>query len=145
MRAVVSRVTSASVSVDGRLVGELPAPGLLALVGVTHTDDLGSAARLANKIATLRILRSDSGAEVSAADMHAPLLIVSQFTLYGDSRKGRRPTWSAAAPGEMAEPLVAEVVKVLRDNGLHVETGEFGAMMAVASVNDGPFTLIVET
>ena len=140
MKAVVSRVSSASVTVDGLVVGELSGPGLLVLVGVTHTDDAGVAARMATKIAGLRILRD----EKSATDLGAPVLVVSQFTLYGDARKGRRPTWNAAAPGDVAAPLVAEVVSGLRSAGLTVSTGIFGAAMAVASVNDGPFTVLLE-
>lgn len=145
MRAVVSRVTSASVTVDGEVVGELPGPGLLVLLGVTHSDNAQVAVWMATKIAGLRVLRGESGDELAASDVNAPLLIVSQFTLYGDTRKGRRPSWSAAAPGPVAEPLVAEVVNLLRSNGFTVETGTFGAMMSVASVNDGPFTLVIDS
>jgi D-tyrosyl-tRNA(Tyr) deacylase len=146
MRAVVTRVSSASVAVDGTVVGALPAPGLLVLLGVTHTDDAATAARMAAKLAGLRILRATDGSadDVSAADIGAPVLVVSQFTLYGDTRKGRRPSWSAAAPGGHAEPLVDAVVGALRAVGLTVATGVFGALMAVTSVNDGPFTLVVE-
>lgn len=140
MRAVVTRVTNASVSVDGAVVGELPGPGMLVLIGVTHADDQAKAVAMATKIAGLRVLEG----EKSAIDVDAPLLVVSQFTLYGDTRKGRRPSWSAAAPGPVAEPLVDMVVKALRDNGLRVATGKFGAMMKVASVNDGPFTVLLE-
>ena len=143
MRAVVQRVTSASVTVAGELVGQIGA-GLLALVGVTHTDTPADAAKLARKIAGLRILR-DGGRDEAAADaLGAPVLIVSQFTLYGDTAGGRRPSWQAAAPGPVAEPLVAAVVAELKRLGLPVETGIFGAMMAVASVNDGPFTVLLE-
>jgi D-aminoacyl-tRNA deacylase len=143
MRAVVQRVSSASVTVDGEPVGQIGA-GLLALVGVTHTDTPAHAAKLARKIAGLRILR-DGGRDEAAADaLGAPVLIVSQFTLYGDTAGGRRPSWQAAAPGPVAEPLVAAVVAELRRLGLPVETGIFGAMMAVCSVNDGPFTVLVE-
>lgn len=143
MRAVVSRVSEASVVVDGEVVGELTSPGLLVLLGVTHTDTVISATKMAAKIAGLRILRGATG-DVSALELGAPLLVVSQFTLYGDTSKGRRPSWSAAAPGPQAEPLVDATVKALRDNGLSVATGVFGAMMAVSSVNDGPFTLVLE-
>ena len=143
MRAVVQRVTSASVTVDGELVGRVGA-GLLALVGVTHTDTPADAVKLACKIAGLRILR-DGGRDEAAADaLGAPVLVVSQFTLYGDTAGGRRPSWQAAAPGPVAEPLVAAVVAELKRLGLPVETGIFGAMMAVSSVNDGPFTVLVE-
>ena len=143
MRAVVQRVTSASVAVDGEVVGQI-GTGLLALVGVTHTDTPSHATKLARKIAGLRILR-DGGRDETAADaIHAPILVVSQFTLYGDASGGRRPSWQAAAPGPVAEPLVAAVVTELERLGLPVETGIFGAMMAVASVNDGPFTVLVE-
>ena len=115
-------------------------PGLCVLVGVTHDDTEDDAARLAAKVHELRILDG----ERSAAETGAPLLVISQFTLYGDTRKGRRPTWNAAAPGPVAEPLVQHVVTVLRDRGAHVETGRFGADMQVALVNDGPVTLLLE-
>ena len=145
MRAVVTRVASASVAVDGTVVGELPGPGLLVLLGVTHADDAATAERMAASIGGLRILRSPDGdADVSALDVGAPVLVVSQFTLYGDTRRGRRPSWTAAAPGDRAEPLVETVVTALRAAGLTVATGVFGAMMAVTSVNDGPFTLLLE-
>jgi len=141
MRAVAARVTSAVVRVDGRLVGEITEPGLLVLLGVHRDDGPTHAAAMARKLHELRLLRD----ERSCADAGAPLLVVSQFTLYGDTRKGRRPSWSAAAPPEIAEPLVDAVVAALRERGARVETGRFGAMMAVESVNDGPFTLLVET
>jgi len=128
------------VTVDGVVVGEITRPGLLALVGVTHDDGAAQVEQIARKIAELRILHD----ERSAVDEGAPVLVVSQFTLYGDSRKGRRPTWNAAAPGEVAEPLVAAVVDALRARGLEVETGRFGAMMQVELVNDGPFTILLE-
>ena len=146
MRAVVSRVTAAAVTVDSRVVGALPGPGLLVLLGVTHSDDAGTALRMAGKIAGLRILRGSDGAadDASASDLGAPVLVVSQFTLYGDTRRGRRPGWSAAAPGPVAEPLVAAVVDALRAAGLAVSTGVFGASMAVTSTNDGPFTLVLD-
>jgi D-tyrosyl-tRNA(Tyr) deacylase len=140
MRAVVQRVTRAAVSVDGVVVGQIGA-GLLALVGVTHDDDPARAAALATKIYGLRILRD----ELSVADVPgAAVLVVSQFTLYGDARRGRRPTWAAAAPGQLAEPLVVEVVSRLRDLGAQVETGVFGADMSVELVNDGPVTVLLE-
>ncbi|TDC99008.1 D-tyrosyl-tRNA(Tyr) deacylase [Nonomuraea deserti] len=140
MRAVVQRVSSASVEVDGRTVGAVAEPGLLVLVGVTHTDTRAEAARLAAKLWGLRVLHG----EKSCSDVSAPLLVISQFTLYGDARKGRRPTWQAAAPGPVAEPLVEAVVAELRALGAHVETGVFGADMKVALVNDGPITLVLE-
>ncbi len=143
MRAVVQRVTSASVSVEGEVVGRIGA-GLLALVGVTHSDTAAQAVKLARKIAGLRILRDGDRDEASAQALSAPVLIVSQFTLYGETARGRRPSWQAAAPGEWAEPLVTAVVSELKQLGLPVETGIFGAMMAVTSVNDGPFTLLLE-
>ncbi|HEX5511480.1 MAG TPA: D-aminoacyl-tRNA deacylase [Actinomycetales bacterium] len=140
MRAVVQRVTRASVTVDGEVVGAIDKPGLLALVGVTHDDGLEQVEKISKKIADLRILRD----EKSALDVGAPVLVVSQFTLYADTRKGRRPTWNAAAPGPVAEPMVEAVVEALRARGLTVETGAFGADMAVELVNDGPVTLILE-
>jgi D-aminoacyl-tRNA deacylase len=140
MRAVVQRVSSASVVVDGVTVGAIDEPGLLVLVGVTHTDTPAEAARLAAKLWGLRIL---SG-EKSCSDIGAPLLVVSQFTLYGDARKGRRPTWQAAAPGPVAEPLVEAVCSELRKLGAQVETGVFGADMKVTLTNDGPITLVLE-
>ncbi|GGQ04649.1 D-aminoacyl-tRNA deacylase [Streptosporangium pseudovulgare] len=140
MRAVVQRVSSASVTVDGVTAGAIDEPGLLVLVGVTHTDTPTEAARLAAKLWGLRIL---SG-EKSCSDVGAPLLVVSQFTLYGDARKGRRPTWQAAAPGPVAEPLVEAVCAELRALGARVETGVFGADMKVALVNDGPITLVLD-
>ena len=142
MRAVVSRVSTAAVTVDGEVVGEI-GPGLLSLVGVTHADDGATARALARKIHELRIFPGSDG-EVSAADLGLPVLIVSQFTLYADTRKGRRPSWQDAAPGEMAEPLVEAVIAELRARGATVATGRFGARMAVSSVNDGPFTVIVD-
>ncbi|GAB4086555.1 D-aminoacyl-tRNA deacylase [Myceligenerans cantabricum] len=140
MRAVVQRVTRASVSVEGECVGTIDRPGLLALVGATHDDGAEQVATIARKIAELRILRD----ERSATDAGAPVLVVSQFTLYGDARKGRRPTWSAAAPGPVAEPLVDAVVDDLRGRGLEVATGRFGADMTVELVNDGPVTILLE-
>jgi D-tyrosyl-tRNA(Tyr) deacylase len=138
---VVSRVSSANVTVDGEVVGAIDEPGLLVLLGVTHEDGPAQVERMARKLHELRILRD----EESAATAGAPLLVVSQFTLYGDTRKGRRPTWTAAARPEHAEPLVDAVVATLRDRGARVETGRFRAVMAVRSVNDGPFTVLVET
>ena len=153
MRAVTSRVLSASVSVvpdpdgsDGsdaehtEVVGRIDRPGLLALIGVTHTDDVTIARAMAAKLHELRILRGD----VSCASSGAPLLVVSQFTLYARTDKGRRPSWDLAAPRDRAEPLVEEVVAELRRRGATVRTGRFGAMMQVASVNDGPFTVLLE-
>ena len=140
MRAVVQRVSHASVTVGGVVVGEVAEPGLMALVGVTHTDTASEAARIAKKLWTLRILED----EQSCSDVGAPILVVSQFTLYGDARKGRRPTWQAAAPGPVAEPLVDEVVKELRELGARVATGVFGATMSVSLTNEGPFTVILE-
>ncbi|MBA9003229.1 MULTISPECIES: D-aminoacyl-tRNA deacylase [Thermomonospora] len=140
MRAVVQRVSRASVTVDGSVVGEIAEPGLLALVGVTHDDTPEQARRLAGKMWGLRILEG----EKSCSDVGAPLLVVSQFTLYGDTRKGRRPSWTGAAPGPVAEPLVDAVVAELRALGARVETGVFGADMKVELVNDGPVTLILE-
>ena len=140
MRAVVQRVSQASVTVDQQVVGAISEPGLVVLVGVTHEDTPGKAAKLAAKLWGLRILDG----EKSCSDVSAPLLVISQFTLYGDTRKGRRPTWQAAAPGPVAEPLVAAVVSSLRALGAHVETGIFGADMKVSLVNDGPVTIILE-
>jgi D-tyrosyl-tRNA(Tyr) deacylase len=140
MRAVVQRVSSASVSVAGRTVGEIET-GLLALVGVTHSDTEADADALARKVHGLRILRGERSV---ADDADAAVLVVSQFTLYGDARKGRRPTWAAAAPGEIAEPLVERVVGALRGLGARVETGVFGADMRVALINDGPVTVLLE-
>jgi D-tyrosyl-tRNA(Tyr) deacylase len=140
VRLVVQRVTRASVTVDGEVVGALDRPGLAVLVGVTHSDTEQQAQALARKVADLRILRE----ERSALDERAPVLVVSQFTLYADTRKGRRPSWSAAAPGPVAEPLVDAFAAALRGLGLEVATGRFGADMAVSLVNDGPVTLLLE-
>ncbi|GAA1730024.1 D-aminoacyl-tRNA deacylase [Isoptericola hypogeus] len=137
---MVQRATRASVTVDGEVVGAIDRPGLVALVGVTHDDGPQQAGTIARKIAELRILRD----ERSAVDEGAPVLVISQFTLYADVRKGRRPTWNAAAPGPVAEPLVDAVVAGLRARGLEVATGRFGADMAVELVNDGPVTILVE-
>lgn len=140
MRAVVQRVTRASVTVAGEVVGAIEGPGLVVLVGVTHDDGAAQVETIARKVAELRILAD----ERSAADLGAPVLVVSQFTLYGDTRKGRRPTWNAAAPRPVAEPLVDAVVAALRARGLEVATGVFGADMAVELVNDGPVTILLE-
>lgn len=140
MRLVVQRVTRASVSVNGEVVGAI-GPGLCVLIGVTHTDTDADADRLADKLWGLRILEG----ERSAADVGAPLLVISQFTLYADVRKGRRPSWSAAAPRPVSEPLVASFVAALRRRGAHVEEGIFGADMAVELVNDGPVTLTLDS
>lgn len=169
MRAVIQRATSGEVRVDGEVVGRLALSGgsagsggaagsvgsagdeagegtgrarqgLVVLLGVQRGDGLEQVATVARKIAELRILDD----ERAAVDAGAPILVISQFTLYGDTRKGRRPSWAHAAPGEEAEPLVDAVVADLRGRGLHVETGQFGAMMEVSLVNDGPFTVLVE-
>ena len=140
MRVVVQRAVEASVSVDGEVVGRLPRPGLVVLVGVTHDDTAATAAQLAHKVWNLRILDG----ETSCADTGAPMLVVSQFTLYADTRKGRRPSWSNAAPGPMAEPLVDAFADALRARGAHVESGRFGAHMQLGLVNDGPVTLVLE-
>lgn len=140
MKAVVARVTRATVRVDDEVVGEIGEPGLLVLLGIHVDDDTAKAAVMARKLHELRVLRE----ERSCAETGAPLLVVSQFTLYGDTRRGRRPSWTAAARGEVAEPLVDAVVAGLRERGATVSTGRFGAMMAVESVNDGPFTVLVE-
>lgn len=141
MRAVVSRVTEAAVTVDGEVVGELTGPGLLVLLGVTHDDGPAAAAAMARKVHELRILRD----ERSVADTGAGVLVVSQFTLYGATRKGRRPSFTAAARPEHARPLVDRVVEELRARGASVATGRFGAPMTVCSAADGPFTVLVET
>jgi D-aminoacyl-tRNA deacylase len=140
MRSVVQRVSQASVTVDGRVIGAIDEPGLLVLVGVTHDDTADKAKKLAAKLWGLRILDG----EKSCSDASAPLLVVSQFTLYAETAKGRRPTWHNAAPGPVAEPLVDAVVAELRTLGARVETGAFGADMKVALVNDGPVTIILE-
>lgn len=133
-------MTEASVVVDGEIVGKIDEPGLLVLLGVGASDDPDKAATMARKLHELRVLRD----EESCATTGAPLLVVSQFTLYGDTRKGRRPSWTSAARPELAEPLLTMVVDELRARGARVETGRFGAMMAVHSVNDGPFTVLVD-
>ncbi|MCX6422921.1 MAG: D-aminoacyl-tRNA deacylase [Actinobacteria bacterium] len=143
MRSVIQRVCGASVSVEGEVVGALNGPGLVALVGVTHTDDLDVAQRMARKIYDLRIFDGDNG-EVSARDTGLPILVVSQFTLYADTKKGRRPTWDAAAPRAVAEPLIDTLIAELRAEGATVSTGVFGADMQVSLVNDGPITILLE-
>jgi D-tyrosyl-tRNA(Tyr) deacylase len=151
MRAVVQRSRGAQVVVDGTTVGGFEGPGLTVLVGVTHTDTAAVAIRLADKAYDLRIFgpehdvtRQASSREVSAADLGLPVLVVSQFTLYADTRKGRRPTWDAAAPGPVAAPLVDAVVARLRERGARVTTGVFGADMRVSLVNDGPMTIVLD-
>ena len=141
MRLVVQRVTSASVEVDGEIVGAIDRPGLLILVGVTHDDQAATVDRLAEKVWTLRILDG----ERSCQEENAPILVVSQFTLYADTRKGRRPSWSAAAPRAVSEPLVEAFVSSLRLRGAEVATGVFGAYMAVTLTNDGPVTLVLDS
>lgn len=144
MRAVVQRVSSASVSVGGEVIGEIEA-GLCVLLGVTHDDDEGTAAKMADKLWNLRVFDDADGVmNVSARDTGAPLLLVSQFTLYGDTSRGRRPSWLAAARPEQAEPLVEAVVDQLRDLGATVATGRFRTDMAVSLVNDGPVTLVLD-
>lgn len=140
MRAVLQRVTHAQVTVDGETVGAIDRPGLVALVGITHDDGAEQVAAMARKIGELRILTD----ERSVLDAGAPVLVVSQFTLYGSTRKGRRPSWSAAAPGPIAEPLIGGLVGALVAAGVEVATGRFGAMMQVSLVNDGPFTVVVD-
>lgn len=141
MRAVVQRVLQASVAVDGRVVGQIGEPGLLVLLGVTHQDGAQDVAWMARKIWDLRILRE----ERSASDLDAPILVISQFTLYGDARKGRRPTWNAAAPGAVSEPVYDSVCAELERLGATVARGRFGADMQVSLVNDGPVTLVLDS
>ena len=140
MRAVLQRVTRACVRVDGEVVGEISGPGILAPVAATHEDGPDQVDTVVRKIAELRIMDD----EQSVSDIGGAVLVVSQFTLYGSTRKGRRPSWSAAAPGPVAEPLIDAVVQGLRERGLEVATGQFGAHMEVELVNDGPFTVLVE-
>jgi D-tyrosyl-tRNA(Tyr) deacylase len=140
MKAVIQRVTRASVQVEGQIVGAIGV-GLLVLVGVTHSDTAREALTMARKVHGLRILRNERSV---ADEPGAEILVVSQFTLYGDARKGRRPTWAAAAPGSVAEPLVEAFVAALREMGAAVETGVFGADMRVELVNDGPITVLLE-
>ncbi len=141
MRLVVQRVAAARVEVEGAVVGEIDRAGLLILVGVTHDDTVADAARLAEKTWTLRILAGERSSEQDGA----PLLVVSQFTLYADTRKGRRPSWSAAAPRPVSEPLVQAYVDALRSLGAEVATGSFGADMQVTLTNDGPVTLVLDS
>ena len=136
----MARVSSASVTVAGEVVGAIETPGLLVLIGITHTDGAATAASMARKLYELRVLRN----EQSCASSGAPLLIVSQFTIYGETARGRRPSWVRAAPRAVAEPLIESVVGQLTLLGATVATGVFGAEMAVTSVNDGPFTVLVE-
>ena len=141
MRLVVQRVTSARVEVAGKIVGAIDRPGLLILAGVTHDDQPATVDRLAEKVWTLRILDG----ERSCQEQNAPILVVSQFTLYADTRKGRRPSWSAAAPRAVSEPLIEAFVSSLRLRGAEVATGVFGAQMEVTLTNDGPVTLILDS
>ncbi|MGN6522298.1 MAG: D-aminoacyl-tRNA deacylase [Actinomycetes bacterium] len=141
MRAVIQRARSASVTVDGEVVGSFDGPGVVVLLGVTHDDGPDQVAWMARKVWGLRILRD----EQSASDVGAPVLVVSQFTVYGDVRKGRRPTWNAAAPGEVSEPVYEQVCAELERLGAKVSRGRFGADMAVSLVNDGPVTLVLDT
>lgn len=141
MRIVLQRVARAAVTVGGSAVGRIDEPGLVALVGVTHDDDAAVAARLAERTWNLRLLEG----ERSCADLGAPVLAISQFTLYGDARRGRRPSWSAAAPGPVGEPIFEAYVQALRALGARVETGRFGATMQVELVNDGPDTLVLDS
>ena len=137
---MLQRVDGARVEVEGEVVGEITGEGLVALVGVTHEDGPEQVATIARKIVELRILDG----ERSVLDADAQVLVVSQFTLYGDARKGRRPSWSAAAPGPVAEPLIEQVVDAIRSRGVQVATGRFGAQMRVGLTNDGPFTVLIE-
>jgi D-aminoacyl-tRNA deacylase len=141
VRLVVQRVTSARVEVAGKIVGAIDRPGLLILAGVTHDDQPATVDRLAEKVWTLRILDG----ERSCQEQNAPILVVSQFTLYADTRKGRRPSWSAAAPRAVSEPLIEAFVSSLRLRGAEVATGVFGAQMEVTLTNDGPVTLILDS
>ena len=140
MRAVIQRVNRAAVSVDGQVVGAIDRPGLLVLVGVTHDDGAAQVALIARKIADLRLLEG----ELSVTDAAAPVLVVSQFTLYADTRKGRRPSWNQAAGADVAEPVVQAVVEDLRSRGLEVATGQFGAHMVIDMQADGPVTIELE-
>lgn len=157
MRVLVQRATDASVRVQGEVVGSFTGPGLVALVGITHSDTVDTADAMAAKTYTLRIFDHEhlqaanvcippgSGREVSAADGNLPVLVISQFTLYGNTRKGRRPTWDAAAPGTIAEPLVDQFASALRKLGAPVSTGIFGSDMKVSFTNDGPFTVMLDS
>jgi D-aminoacyl-tRNA deacylase len=141
VRAVIQRVLQASVAVDGKVVGCVARPGLLVLLGVTHEDGAEEVTWMARKIWDLRIMRE----ERSASDLDAPILVISQFTLYGDARKGRRPTWNAAAPGAVSEPVYDSVCAELERLGATVARGRFGADMEVSLVNDGPVTLVLDS
>jgi D-tyrosyl-tRNA(Tyr) deacylase len=141
VRAVVQRVLSALVTVEAEVMAAISEPGMLAYVGVTHTDGPDDVTWMARKLWQLRLLRD----EQSASDVGAPILVVSQFTLYGDARKGRRPTWQAAAPAEISEPIYDALCAEMERLGAHVERGVFGADMQVESVNDGPVTVWLET
>ncbi|MFV0405260.1 MAG: D-aminoacyl-tRNA deacylase [Propioniciclava sp.] len=141
MRVLIQRVSEASVTVGQVTIGQIERPGLLALVGITHSDTPAIVDRLADKTLGLRILDQ----ERSARDLDAPILVVSQFTLYADVRKGRRPSWQAAAPRELSEPLIEHFVTALRTAGATVSTGQFGAMMQVSLVNDGPVTVMLDS
>lgn len=144
MRAVLQRASRASVTVDGEVLSSFDRQGLVVLVGATHDDGPEQVELVSRKIAELRILDGADGGEVSVSDLDAPVIVVSQFTLYADTRKGRRPSWNAAAPGPVAEPLVDAVVEALRGRGLTVGTGRFGADMQVELINDGPMTIVVD-
>ena len=155
MRVVVQRARGGAVAVDGTVVGSFDGPGLVVLVGVTHDDTEATATQLAQKVYALRLfdrthapagvtLADDAPRELSAGDLGLPVLVISQFTLYGDTRKGRRPTWDAAAPGPVAEPIVDAFANALRASGAQVATGIFGADMQVSLVNDGPMTLVID-
>jgi D-tyrosyl-tRNA(Tyr) deacylase len=145
MKGVVQRVSWARVTIAGEVVGSIEGPGLCVLVGVTHSDTNMTARSMANRLWNLRILADDLGRmNRAASELGAPLLVVSQFTLYGDTSKGRRPSWLAAAPGPVAEPLVDHVVAELRALGAEVATGRFGADMLVELANDGPVTILLE-
>ena len=157
MRIVIQRAAGAQVSVEGQVTGSFTGPGLVILVGVTHDDTPAVAAKLADKAYDMRLfdashaeaadieLPEGSGKELSAADLGLPVLVISQFTLYANTRKGRRPTWDSAAPGEFASPLVDAFAQQLVERGVDVQRGVFGADMHVSSTNDGPFTIIVDS
>jgi D-tyrosyl-tRNA(Tyr) deacylase len=141
MRAIIQRANGAEVRVGGELISHFGGEGLVVLVGVTHGDGEREAEYVARKIAELRVLHD----EQSAVDLRAPVIVVSQFTLYADIKKGRRPSWNAAAPGDLAEPLVNRVIELLRERGLDVGTGVFGAHMRLSLTNDGPMTIVVDS
>ena len=157
MRVVIQRAAGGRVCVYGEEIGSFSGPGLVVLVGVTHTDTRAQAHALANKVYDMRlftrdharaagfVLPADASRELSAADLGLPVLVISQFTLYAETRKGRRPTWDLAAPREVAEPLVEEFITALRARGVRVETGRFGADMQVTLVNDGPVTIVLDS